>query len=371
MISDLALRETGEIMRESNHKSAITNHRFAFTLVELLVVITIIAILVALLLPAVQAAREAARQLQCKNNLKQLALGCMGHEQAIGWLPAGGWAWGFDGDPDRGVGKQQPGGWLYNVLPYIEQQPLHDLGRGGDAEGRKHAVSTPLALFCCPTRRVATAYPFKTSDTHRFRNLGVPSGLLYVQLTAIGRSDYAGSAGDGVANTNWEGPGTTGTTQPYVEGDAKTDWETDPQSAGCSGGPYCVSGVFYRRSTCKLASITDGTSNTYLAGEKYLNSDAYKEGTDQGDDQGWMAGYDYDVNRWTMDTSGGTPTYCVPVQDMPGNGDWRRFGSAHSVGFHMAFCDGSVKMINYTVDSEVHRLLGNRHDGKTIDAKAF
>ncbi len=101
-----------------------------FTLVELLVVITIIGILIALLLPAVQAAREAARQAQCSNNLKQLALACLQSEQANRQIPSDGWGDWWTGDADLGSGRPQPGGWVYQVLPYVEQQALHDLGTG-------------------------------------------------------------------------------------------------------------------------------------------------------------------------------------------------------------------------------------------------
>ena len=97
---------------------------------ELLVVITIIGILIALLLPAVQAAREAARQAQCKNNLKQLALGCLSHENLNKWFPTGGWGYQWTGDADRGTDWRQPGGWIYNIMPFVELQSLHDMGAG-------------------------------------------------------------------------------------------------------------------------------------------------------------------------------------------------------------------------------------------------
>ena len=125
-----------------------------FTLVELLVVITIIGILVALLLPAVQAARESARATQCANNLKQLGLGVLQHEQAIRYFPTGGWGIYMVGDPNCGTGTKQPGSWFYNTLPYIEQPALHDQGLGQTGAAKQASlvlqITTPLAVINCP-----------------------------------------------------------------------------------------------------------------------------------------------------------------------------------------------------------------------------
>ena len=138
-----------------------------FTLVELLVVITIIGILIALLLPAVQSAREAARRTQCANNLKQLGLAMLSHEQVYGFYPGGGWTGCWVGDPDRGTGAGQPAGWVYVSLPYVEQEALHQLGSDGEPDNwtagqlaaSARRIGTPLSIFNCPTRRRPIVYP--------------------------------------------------------------------------------------------------------------------------------------------------------------------------------------------------------------------
>ena len=142
-----------------------TLEAFGFTLVELLVVITIIGILIALLLPAVQAAREAARRAQCSNNLKQMALACLQHEEVNKFLPSGGWGWTWAGDPDRGFGKKQPGGWHFSILPYMGLENLHDMSLGQNYAAAVHAAEQPVSTFICPTRRQAVAYPSSTSTS--------------------------------------------------------------------------------------------------------------------------------------------------------------------------------------------------------------
>jgi prepilin-type N-terminal cleavage/methylation domain-containing protein/prepilin-type processing-associated H-X9-DG protein len=337
-----------------------TPNRLGFTLVELLVVITIIAILIALLLPAVQMAREAARRAQCANNLKQMALACLQHEEHHKFLPSSGWDWTWAGDPDRGFGKTQPGGWHYSILAYMGLDNLHDMGKSKNYSASVTATETPINTFICPSRRDCIGYPFTN---------GTNFNLFPRRPSVIGRSDYAANSGDGSHGVGGTVSAASGS-NPYATGDAMSDgrWVTDSY-----GKTHCT-GVIFRHSECTMAFITDGASNTYLIGEKYLSSDEYNGSTDTGDDQGWMEGYDYDTNRWVQlgDITASDPAnrgYCPPLQDTSGYTDYYRFGSAHGTGLNMAFCDGSIQSISYDIDPETHRRLGNREDGLAADPK--
>src|SRR5262245_34801212 len=149
-------------MRSAKLRRPSGSLRPAFTLVELLVVIAIIGVLVALLLPAVQAARESARRTQCKNNLKQIALGLHNHHDTFLFLPSGGWGFQWSEVPGQGSGKNQPGSWPYQILPYIEQAALFALGAGEtagstrDQELRYQRATTPVPSYYCPSRRKST-----------------------------------------------------------------------------------------------------------------------------------------------------------------------------------------------------------------------
>src|SRR5262245_30975446 len=164
----------------------------AFTLVELLVVIAIVGILIALLLPAVQAAREAARRAQCKNNLKEMGLAAQNHHSLQKFFPSGGWGWNWVGDPDRGFGMNQPGGWTYSVLPFLEEAAIRSIGKGMIPAAKKAALARmqtqPAPTYVCPSRRGATVGPIGDNQIWN----------VDMALSAVlggSRSDYAGNGG--------------------------------------------------------------------------------------------------------------------------------------------------------------------------------
>ncbi len=319
-----------------NHPVTLFRPRKGFTLVELLVVIAIIGMLVGLLLPAVQQAREAARQMQCGNNLKQMGLGALNHESTSKILPSGGWRAYWEGDPDFGFGPQQPGSWRYSILPFLEQGVLWGLGQDGNKTADdtiKNAnvvrAQTPLSFYNCPSRRACKTY-WGWAYTYNCKDLGGVSA----------KNDYAAGCGDG-----------------YDTSSLPTSYD-----AGLSmNSSHVITGTTDFKSNVTMGEIRDGTSNTYLYGEKYLDSAKYEPTSTcyaNGDDHGPYEGVDNDNVRQSNNNSS-----CTPRQDRSQYDICAPFGSAHAGTFGMTMCDGSTHRISYSIDAEINSYLGKKADG--------
>ncbi len=345
--------------------------RSAFTLVELLVVIAIIGILIALLLPAIQSAREAARLTECKNNLKQIGLALQNHVNTQKHFPTGGWGWNSTGDPDRGYGKNQPGGWAYNILPYMEERVVHDYGKGMQYPQKSSALSLQVGSFVkgfgCPSRRSESiTYPFTLAGSGAaYGNWIVPPG----NPPRVARTDYAACAGS-------EQPLNNGVENGGGPGDTNLDGYVWPSPNPCEviGNSKYATGIIYQRSTVSIKQVVDGLSKTYAIGEKFLLVDKYGTGDDHGDNEWMFTGYDNDTNRSAADIgNGGANVIHDTISGTEINGqtlaasDLGRnlWGSAHPSAWNMVFCDGSVHTIPFGIDLKTHQQLANRMDRKT------
>ncbi len=179
--------------------------RAGFTLIELLVVIAIIAILIALLVPAVQKVREASNRATCQNNLKQLGLAMHNNADIIKMLPSGGWGWSWIGVPDRGSDFRQPGGWLYNVLPFIEQENVRKMGSGKTGAALTNdmiaMLQMPISTLNCPTRRHGGPWPATSGAATYYTadDAGTVFTIALASIPTMARSDYATCAGDQAA----------------------------------------------------------------------------------------------------------------------------------------------------------------------------
>ncbi|MGD9633249.1 MAG: DUF1559 domain-containing protein [Pirellulales bacterium] len=355
-----------------------------FTLVELLVVIAIIGILVALLLPAIQAAREAARRTQCTNQLKQLAISFHNHHDTHKHLPTGGWHWSWLGYPDYGYGKNQPGGWMYNILPYMEEQALHDLGKGQTGAQRLQAtakrVQSPFEGMTCPSRRRANLYPYSITGASATFAFSDP-------FEVCSKTDYAVNGGDLVMPELNNGPVADTPEQNYTAVRDSPDWASFGNAAYSQyEGEPKPTGVVFGRSEINFRQITDGTAKTYMVGEKYMSKDEYETGLDAGDNEPAFSGNNVDTVRTTCNNRGARGL--LPLRpDQPGTSDDGLgpgppgkksdpgyggeliFGSAHSAGFNMAMCDGSVSLVTFDIDPEIHRARGHRYDGVVTGAE--
>jgi len=284
--------------------------------VELLVVIAIIGILVALLLPAVQAARESARRTQCSNNLKQIGLAFHNHHDTEGTFPSGGLGWWLPrtltptGSPQGA--KAQNWGWAYQILPYIEQRVVWE-----DAND-SIVASTNFKSYSCPSLRPPTKFPYSQSTPTGFRAM----------------MDYVGNGG---TYGGW--------------------WGFD-SSVNSVDGPLAPSGLAMR-----FADITDGSSNTLLVGEKYLNR--AKSAPDCNDDQGYVDGWDNDTICFARGGSSANPIY-PPQPNGRVGGCGLIFGSPHQTLLSV-FADGSVHSVRFTIDPNVWLRLCAIRDGQPVD----
>lgn len=303
-----------------------------FTIIELLICIGLIGVLLALLVPAVQGAREATRRVQCSNHLKQLALGCLQHESAHGFLPTGGWNWRWQGDPDRGFGRAQPGGWTYNVLPFIEQLELHQMGSGKSIADKKKdfakVAQTPVSLFYCPTRRAAILYPVNEINCN---SDSIQSGA---------RTDYAGNSG--TLPVTWYLPPTTGDPKFF-----------DQPGYQCPNFDRKYDGVMAPMSVISLDALIDSPTYTILLGEKFLLSNSLS-GLEASDNNAIYTGFDWDWQRWGHN---------APRRDRTGPSDHTSFGSSHPAGTNVAMCDGAVRTISYDIADDVFAKLCGRANG--------
>ncbi|OAI38946.1 hypothetical protein AYO40_01535 [Planctomycetaceae bacterium SCGC AG-212-D15] len=309
-------------------RCSIAGKRRGFTLIELLVVIAIIGILIGLLLPAVQKVREAANRIKCANNLKQMALAWHNHDSTFGALPTGG---GYcctspgnrtmiSGTP---AGYQtQNWGWAYQILPFIEQDNLYR-----NPSDNVVVAATP-SMFYCPT----LSQPMRNQ---------IGNGMMH----------YGGCGGSGVGNVY--------------------DGIMVPSNAFFNNPAINQPNVSM---STTIAKIPDGTSNTIMIGEKALDIQLAQSGqSDCNDDQGWSDNWDNDVVVYsekppTCDVYI-TTGYCGILDDGTWSGSG--FGSAHTAGFQVAFADGSVKLIPYTIDQQVLTWLTTIADGNPIPADAY
>jgi len=316
--------------------------RRAFTLVELLVVITIIGILIALLLPAVQSAREAARRLQCTNNLKQIALALHSYTAAVSVFPPG----AILDTPDypnvtydviaNARSGQHGTSWMLQILPYIDQSNVYNAWDfTKNVVGNRSVAELDIAGFYCPTRRRTV----RSSDQPMS-----PLGF------TAGGNDYGGCIGRANAWHN---------SLPHAFSPRTKAFGGKTNSSGMN-----YAGILMPNNATSFAEIRDGTSNTILVGElQRLWGDTDETGRDGYKSfDGWATG-----GVGTLFTAAFMPPDEVYLNTGGvNNGFFESPGSEHPGGANLATADGAVQFYSENMDPRILDAMGSRAGGEVV-----
>ncbi len=313
-----------------------------FTLVELLVVIAIIGVLVGLLLPAVQAAREAARRSQCSNNLRQMGLAFQNYHSSQNHFAPG---WLEDYNPSRAARKSNFL-WSAVILPYIEQAPLHaqldfnqqsTAGTPGGAVENIDLIATELPGYRCPSDQI------ESNSTTIAANGGFTPAI------------------PSLAVSNYVGSGTTCLVCYFGQLPDKADGSGIDVVGACRQLPVLAplaqltrqNGVMYRNSDTPIRQITDGTSNTFLIGERIFGDIV---------DPGSGATFFSQAFWATLPAPSSNQQACYAGLAVAStrfenalkapmiNGHPYGFSSRHAGGVQVAMCDGSSRFIRDDID---------------------
>ncbi len=348
--------------------------RIGFTLFELLTVLALLGLLFALLLPAVQKVREAASRTACANNLKQIGLAAHNFHDTYGRFPTspggqdklGGLGIAYSKDHTPLPPKFQTAGWAFQILPFIEEDNLFKTSDLLKDEPGKRLNIFPSDY---PARDLASAtgakYPDGSYNIDLFKGVGPvrktpvktyycptrrPAGL----YNGVGTIDYAAAHPDMVP----------------LPRDPGGKYQGDPEGTLLMSNPNGLHGVISAMSPkVTFASVTDGTSNTFMIAEKFIRPKNYAGG-EPGDRMGWAEYGGLDTCRSSTSLDGWANNCSLDRNDIT-EGQDDLFGSAHPAGLNAVFADGSVHNIKYGIDADVFNALARRDDGTALHLDNF
>ena len=300
-------------------------YRPAFTLIELLVVIAIIAVLMGLLVPAVQKVREASARIQCSNNLKQIGLASHSYHDTNKYLvPA--WLGSNADDPDGWAT------WAVLLLPHLEQSVAFEQWNllYPASTQPPAAYQQQLSVYLCPGR------PDPVLSINDF----VPAGG--------GLGDYGACFG-----TEASGSASTGAIIPTA--DMANSVTVDALGKPILKVPY--------RGQLTLLSITDGTSNTFMFGEKHIRPNSLRG---KNEDRSIFGGQNNSIRRMAGIGTGGNQYPLRTPDDQNGALANASFGGPHQGICQFVFCDGSVRALGVATDLQTLSYLITRNDGQVI-----